>query len=199
MRYLKGKTVDHVIAERDQVVAIEDELRDLTLRLKEAEANGDADSYQMIIERGTELQARLASMAVEELLIRQDETTAFITCGLMLEDCFTFFGVTAGANAIESLAYLIVSEFGHHLSATELGMLLRDGKAGKFGKLYGKLDSNQIVEWIKAYLSIRQQKYADRNLNKHLALRPASDAPRKSGTLRELFDGQGAYKSTQPK
>lgn len=198
MRYLKGKTVDQLIADRNQEQSLKEDLIELSRQLNEARALEQDELCNQIIERGKSVTEQLNSLAVEPLLSKLDEADAFVACGVMLEDCYEFFGLAPGAKVIETQAYLIVCEFGHLLNATEVGMILRDGKAGKYGKLYGKLDAPQLVSWIKEYLAIRQEKYANQNLNRHLANRPASDAPRKSGTLRELIRG-GDTNPTQPK
>ena len=59
----------------------------------------------------------------------------------------------------------IVEEFGGALTFADIHLVLKDAKAGKYGKFYERLSASDILEWFRTYYDKRLDAYADFSRN----------------------------------
>lgn len=71
---------------------------------------------------------------------------------LFIADVQAFFITKSpmGKEQIKEVAMLIYSEYKHY-NLYDIGVCFKQGKAGKFGKVYDRLDGGVLFSWLTAY------------------------------------------------
>jgi len=91
-------------------------------------------------------------------LNRMNETRLRDEVSLLLLDLMNFFRVKNGmtADMIEDIVEMIIQEHSN-LTLYDIGLCFREGKVGRYGKVYDRLDGGVIMEWCNKY----QNKFID--------------------------------------
>jgi hypothetical protein len=92
-----------------------------------------------------------------------DERQAMYVVGSLLEDLLNFYGQAGDADQVEQIAILLVYEYGNQLTTTEVALMLKDAKVGKYGKVYGKLDGAQVMQWAREFVAARTELVVNRH------------------------------------
>lgn len=53
-------------------------------------------------------------------------------------------------NQILEVAYMLFSEFKHY-NIYDIGLCFKNGKTGKYGKVYDRIDGGVLFEWLRLY------------------------------------------------
>jgi len=91
-------------------------------------------------------------------LNRMNETRLRDEVSLLLLDLTNFFAVKNGmtADMIEDIVEMIIQEHSN-MTLYDIGLCFREGKVGRYGKVYDRLDGGIIMEWCNKY----QNKFID--------------------------------------
>lgn len=86
----------------------------------------------------------------------KNEDATLTEIALLLIDTQKFFNVKNGLSEdmLYMVAELILSEY-KHFNMYDIGLCLKMGKIGKFGKLYERLDGGTIMDWFSQYYKLR--------------------------------------------
>lgn len=101
---------------------------------------------------------------------------------------------TLTEDEIDFIAEQIVDEFGGALNFGDINIVLRDAKAGKYGKFYERLSAPDILGWFRDYYDSRLDAAYQFNLNadKQRYSKRMSDE-----MLRQMYDIENIIKADQ--
>lgn len=97
----------------------------------------------------------------------ENETAIDLVIG-HIANTVAFFNVggNMGADQIEETAYLLFDLY-RILTIDDIVLCLKWAKAGKFGKVYDRLDGQIILSWFEAYFAQRQAHIEQRSIDLH--------------------------------
>jgi hypothetical protein len=98
----------------------------------------------------------------------QGDPKTLVVVGYLIGEVVEFFNVgkSMSDSQIGSTARLILGNH-WHLTVGELKLCFNWGMAGKFGRLYDRLDGGVLLEWIERYTEIRDEYAAEQAYNRH--------------------------------
>ena len=87
---------------------------------------------------------------------------------IMLIDVVKFFNVVRPPDEeqLYMIAEMLMDEY-THLSLLDLGICMKMGKVGRFGKIYDRIDGGIILDWCCQYDIIRTEKAVNDSIAKH--------------------------------
>ena len=91
-------------------------------------------------------------------------------------------------------AELIVEMF-PHLNIADINLIFKWAKAGKFGRIYDRLDGNVILEWFEKYFDDRCNAAAERSIREaesHKS-RGADSPERTSRIVEQVLSGKKVW------
>ncbi|MDY6287983.1 MAG: hypothetical protein SPM02_00880 [Bacteroidales bacterium] len=83
------------------------------------------------------------------------KTLALLKLNIAALDRFFHLKNPLGEDEIDFIAEQIIDEFGGALTFADIHIVLRDIKAGKYGKLYERLSAPDVLSWFRDYFSSR--------------------------------------------
>jgi len=119
---------------------------------------------------------------------------AVIKINIMALNNFLHLKNPLSEDEIDFIAEQIVDEFGGALNFGDINIVLRDAKAGKYGKFYERLSAPDILGWFRDYYDSRLDAAYQFNLNadKQRYSKRMSDE-----MLRQMYDIENIIKADQ--
>lgn len=127
-------------------------------------------------------------------IIRQGEVEerrllAVIRLNIIELDRFLHLNNPLSAEEAEFIATQIVDEFGGALTMADIHLVIKDIKAGRYGKLYERLSAPDLLGWFREYYDRRLDMAYDHNLNedkKALSRGGCADVQKRLDVLKSL-------------
>ena len=120
--------------------------------------------------------------------VEERRLLAVIRLNIIALDRFLHLNNPLSADEAEFIATQIVDEFGGALTMADIHLVIKDIKAGRYGKLYERLSAPDLLGWFREYYDRRLDMAYDHNLNedkKALSRGGCADVLRRLGYMVE--------------
>lgn len=106
---------------------------------------------------------------------------------LMINNLRKFYQVDnmISVEGMRALVPLIMVHY-KELTLEDIAVCLNQAKAGKYGKIYARIDGQVIMQWLKEYMQDKRQRKHLKEVNRHMEMKVRNDTPQKESMSEKL-------------
>ena len=104
------------------------------------------------------------SLALLKRNIGEDSVQAYIEMWIINLLCFVNIGKSMSDTQVFETSSFIIYEYSS-MNISDVNLVFKMGKMGKFGKIYDRIDGQIIISWFEEYFKSRCSDAANRSIN----------------------------------